>query len=365
MQIHVNDSVLSIFRQDDEATFFDHSGRTFAAWDQGWFISHGLSGRSVARRWKQGRREIRALKPQEISQLERRTRQQLEMALQEDIPSNAQKGFRRCLEYNRAQDIDHFHSVYHPVGILPPDQYNACVVQVTEGCGWNQCHFCTFYRNQAHRIKNRTQIRSHIQKIADYLGDGLSLRSSIFLSEANALAAPMDILLYAMKTSREELVPKMPHFRGFYSFNEVTDSTCKTEEDFRTLGAAGLRRLYYGLETAHTELRSRLGKPGHLAAITESIQHAKAAGVRVALIILAGAGGQAWAEKHTQASIAYLRALPIDLADLVYISPLYGPDGTKQSPLSPTEMDSQIAKLRQALADKARVAPYDIREFVY
>jgi len=44
-----------------------------------------------------------------------------------------------------------------PVGILPPDQYMAVVLQAAEGCAFNTCTFCDFYRDrsfshQVHRM---------------------------------------------------------------------------------------------------------------------------------------------------------------------------------------------------------------------
>jgi radical SAM superfamily enzyme YgiQ (UPF0313 family) len=49
-------------------------------------------------------------------------------------------------------------SIYKPVSILPPDQYLALVVQATEGCSYNECSFCTFYRDRPFRIKQRSRV---------------------------------------------------------------------------------------------------------------------------------------------------------------------------------------------------------------
>lgn len=83
MEIWCKDSALSIFLSGTEAYFFDAFGRFYAAWDQGWFVSHGLSGRSVARRWVNARRQIRSLKSDEIRDQQRKSQKILELALQE------------------------------------------------------------------------------------------------------------------------------------------------------------------------------------------------------------------------------------------------------------------------------------------
>lgn len=51
------------------------------------------------------------------------------------------------------QERERFYRIYKPVPIMPPDQYLAVVVQVTEGCSYNRCTFCTFYRHRPFRVK--------------------------------------------------------------------------------------------------------------------------------------------------------------------------------------------------------------------
>ena len=46
--------------------------------------------------------------------------------------------------------------VYSPVGILPPDQYLALVVQATRGCAFNTCTFCDLYRD-GYRVKSAAE----------------------------------------------------------------------------------------------------------------------------------------------------------------------------------------------------------------
>jgi radical SAM superfamily enzyme YgiQ (UPF0313 family) len=93
------------------------------------------------------------------------------------------------------QDVIQYHKVYKPVGILPPDQYMAVVLQATEGCSFNTCTFCDFYRDRPFRIKQPDAFRQHCEAVRDYLGEGLKLRRTIFLGDANALVIPMPRLL--------------------------------------------------------------------------------------------------------------------------------------------------------------------------
>ena len=54
------------------------------------------------------------------------------------------------------------------IPILPPDQYLALVVQATEGCSWNKCTFCAFYKDRPFHIKHEAELRSQSQGLATY-----------------------------------------------------------------------------------------------------------------------------------------------------------------------------------------------------
>ncbi len=59
-------------------------------------------------------------------------------------------------------DAARFAEVYSPIGILPPDQYLALVLQATVGCSFNTCTFCDLY-HQPFRIKTPDEFRQHLR----------------------------------------------------------------------------------------------------------------------------------------------------------------------------------------------------------
>ena len=86
----------------------------------------------------------------------------------------------------------------------------------------------------------------------------------------------------------------------------------------------------------------------------------------VAAIFLVGAGGERFAEGHVADTIALARRLPLDAADLVYLSPFVPTGGIDV--LDPAEIERQLARLREAIRGAhppVRIARYDLREFLY
>ena len=78
---------------------------------------------------------------------------------------------------------------------LPPDQYEALLLQISEGCPWDRCHFCTLYRDQPFRDRTIEEIRRHVDEVLVFLGASAARIRRVFLGQANALLRPTDELL--------------------------------------------------------------------------------------------------------------------------------------------------------------------------
>jgi hypothetical protein len=84
-----------------------------------------------------------------------------------------------CAERLEA-DAARFARIYRPVSILPPDQYLALVIQATEGCSYNRCTFCDFYRDRPFRIKSAVELRHTLREVVDFFGEAMGLRGRCF-----------------------------------------------------------------------------------------------------------------------------------------------------------------------------------------
>jgi radical SAM superfamily enzyme YgiQ (UPF0313 family) len=267
--------------------------------------------------------------------------------------------------------------VYQPVGILPPDQYMAVVLQVTEGCSFNTCTFCNFYRGRRFRIKPPQEFRAHAAAVKEFLGRGLSLRRTLFLGDANALVTPMPRLVELMGIVNA--LYDVEGLGGIYAFLDGFSGEKKTVEDYRRLKALGLKRVYVGLESGSEELLRLLKKPGAPEDALHAVQAMKQAGLAVGVIVLLGAGGQVYADAHVRDTIRLVNQMRLDMDDLVYFSELVESEGleyTRQAyeqgllPLGPEARIAQGDTIERGLRFSARkgephISRYDIREFVY
>ena len=292
----------------------------------------------------------------------------------------AQQSLRRAAEYDltrAAAEADKFGEIYLPVGILPPDQYMAVLLQATEGCSFNQCTFCRFYQDVPFRIKPAEEFRAHAQQVRRFLGDGISARRTIFLGDANALVSPTERLLDQMKIVHQEF--DVQSLGGIYAFLDGFSGEKKSERDYQQMAELGLTRVYIGLESGHDPLLDFLNKPGSAVDAIAAAQKLKAAGVSVGVIILLGAGGRRYAAGHIQDTISALQAMRLDLHDQIYFSELLELPGSKYTkdafaqeldPLSREEVEQQWSQIQVGLhfseaGGTPHMARYDIREFIY
>jgi radical SAM superfamily enzyme YgiQ (UPF0313 family) len=287
-----------------------------------------------------------------------------------------------------------FNQIYGRVAVLPPDQYNALVLQATEGCAYGGCLFCELYRGVFHCRKTKTEFDDHVREAVAFHGEGLRARRSIFLGEANALAMPQDALLeffdvlnehFELPPAKQAAVParwwlgSTTRFDGVSSFLDMFTGKPRTAEEFHELRKRGLRRVYIGLETGSNELLRWLCKPGSAEQAQCRVRALKEAGISVGLIVLLGAGGEAFDPAHRRETARVLNELSLGAGDSIYFAPLMvcpGGEYEEQTRalgirmLSTRELGEQEQAIRAALhfdAQRGRpyIARYSLETFLY
>ncbi|GBC94870.1 hypothetical protein HRbin16_00655 [bacterium HR16] len=397
--VGVKRHAISLMLDEREVYTFDPAGRLWMAYIDGVNYKRGLDGRVVCK-WvtPDDARHLRRLSSDEADSILRWANQMVVQAL-DFFPQDGDPTCKHALEKARSWDVEAHHrdaqrflQVYKPVSILPPDQYLALVLQVTEGCHWNRCTFCDFYRDRRFAIKTPDQLREHIARVQEYFGDTLRLRNRIFLADANALVAPQKMLVPLLQVIREtfpiepdDLSPddlqqwREEHpvrFQGMYSFIDAFTGYRKSVTELRELQQLGVRRVYIGVETGCEDLLRFLHKPQTNEEVIQLVDALKEAGIAVGIIILLGAGGDRYAHRHVAETVALLNRLPWSAGDILYFSELIEPFAGEYTqmakeagirPLSPEQMRAQRREIEASLHLPRGVqrATYDIREFVY
>ena len=372
---------------------FDGEGRPIGIWREGVTYRRALDNRILAK-WIDPQRPGRRLR-RFLHETERRTLLQGVLAraaaVQRELSDhgtgdaardNARVWLEQVAEWNWPRfeaEAARFAAVYKPVPILPPDQYLSLVIQATEGCSYNDCNFCTFYRDRPFRIKSLAALDSHIDWVVGFVGRGISLRHSIFLADANAVIIAQEKLLPMLDLINARLPVQRGARAGIYAFISAPDALRKNAADFAALKARNLVRLYVGLESGHDPLRRFLRKQGAAADVTAAVQSIKAGGLSVGLIVMVGVGGVRFRDAHLRDTVALIERLSLGAGDIIYLSPFIS-DGTTPydeavaaagiPPLDEDAIRAEKTRFKAALQPVAkrtglRISRYDLREFVY
>lgn len=370
---------------------FDLDGRLWTAMARGVSYRRGLNGIIVAKWFDTGKdHQRRWLNPDETILLQTEAQfcaQNLfagirsgQAWLDHPLSLSAQSALLKAGQFDTARyqaDVLKYQQVYKPVGILPPDQYMALVLQATEGCSFNTCTFCNFYRDRPFRIKSPESFETHIQQIREYLGAGLSLRRTIFLGDANALVIPMPRLEALVEIIHRRL--DVEELGGIYAFLDGFSGERKSVQDYRRLAARGVKRIYIGMETGNEDLLRFLKKPGKADDVLHAVHAIKEGGIAVGIIVLLGAGGRQFHPGHVRDTVRRINEMHLDADDLIYFSELIESEGMEYtreafdaalSPLSPAERIAQGDEIESRLRFHPgqgipHISRYDIREFVY
>ena len=423
LHVMVRRQAINLLLDNDSPSFtFDPAGRLHGAFVERRNYRRSLDNRMLAK-WSEQDGTRAARRRRWLSADEARTVVDLayEMAARAagpagDAPAAIQTSLERVTGWTWPRldaDRRRFESIYTPVGILPPDQYLALVLQATHGCSHNACTFCTFYQDIPFRIKSPDEFRSHVAGVLDFFGPALAMRRSIFLADANALVVPMprllallDVLADGVEREMRETgqpgatatisdsspdvlkvmsdttlghLPLATRNLPLFAFIDAFHVERKSVADWQELRGRGLQRVYIGMESGHDPLLRWLNKPGNAVDVLDAVQTLKTAGVAVSVIVMSGVGGAAFADAHVRDSVALLNAMPLGWGDLIYISEFReqpGSDYVRMAAqndvraLAPDELHAQTRMLRNEYRapdpnQPPQFSAYNIDEFIY
>src|SRR5512143_1068744 len=73
----------------------------------------------------------------------------------------------------------------------PPSEGNNLIIQVTLGCSFNRCSFCSMYRSKTFAIRPLAEVLAEIERV----GRAYPGVRRVFLADGDALVAPTDHVL--------------------------------------------------------------------------------------------------------------------------------------------------------------------------
>jgi len=204
---------------------------------------------------------------------------------------------------------------YHQPLYRPPAEANSIIIQVTLGCSYNKCSFCSMYETKTFKKRELEDIFKDIDKMSVY-----SNSRRVFLADGDAFACETTFLVKILNYLKESF-PKLQRVSSYASPYNLLQ---KSQEELNLLKEHGLSLVYYGIESGNHELLKYVNKPMRPEKMLEGLNKASNANMKISATLILGLGGKKLSKQHIEDSaklinecehINYLSTLQLGLTN--------------------------------------------------
>ncbi|MCW8945198.1 MAG: radical SAM protein [Sedimenticola sp.] len=185
----------------------------------------------------------------------------------------------------------------------PPSEGNNLIIQATLGCHFNQCSFCSMYKQKQFEARPLEQVFTEITQAAKAWPDA----QRVFLADGDALTLPTEHLIKIAK----QLAEKFPKLTRVSCYANPSDILRKTDEELARLRDHKLNLLYMGIESGSGTILKKITKGASPRSIRAALEKAYQAGLKVSATVILGLGGKALSEEHINGTIELLNSAPV------------------------------------------------------
>jgi radical SAM superfamily enzyme YgiQ (UPF0313 family) len=194
----------------------------------------------------------------------------------------------------------------------PPSEAESLILQVTNGCSWNQCTFCDMYTDE--QKKFRPKSIENIRKELAYVSASNYPVRRVFLADGDAMTLSFRRLHEIMQAINEYL----PDIQRVSAYCLPSNVKNKTVEELQQLRSMGLSMVYVGCETGDDLILDKISKGETWQSSLDALLKLQQAGIKRSIMILNGLGGIKYSEQHALNSASLMNeAQPEYLATLV------------------------------------------------
>jgi len=197
----------------------------------------------------------------------------------------------------------------------PPAEANNVIVQVTDGCSYNDCSFCSMYKDKKFKIKNIENIYSDI----DILSSNYPTATRIFLADGDALTLSTNLLLKILKYLKNSF----PSLKRVSLYASAQNILSKSSDELKSLFENNLNLVYFGIETGDNIVLEKITKGVTKEDMIEALNKISDVGIKTSATVILGIAGKNYTNDHilntadivNKTQITYLSTLQLGLKD--------------------------------------------------
>lgn len=172
----------------------------------------------------------------------------------------------------------------------PPAEANNIIIQVTHGCSYNNCSFCSMYKSKKFSIKSLEDVYEEI----DILSLSYPDTTRVFLADGDALTLSTNHLFQIL----EYLNKSFTKLRRVSVYATAQNLLKKTEEELKLLSEMKLNLIYFGIETGNDKLLEKITKGINSNDMILALNKASASDIKTSVTVILGIGGKKYSNEH-------------------------------------------------------------------
>lgn len=183
--------------------------------------------------------------------------------------------------------IDYIEPVFRP-----PSEARSLILQVSNGCSYNNCTFCEMYTSPQKKFKPKAiaEIEKEIKTVAAKMPD----MTRFFLADGDA----MTLSFRRLKEILECINQHFPNRERVTAYCLPRNIKKKTVEELAELKELGLTMVYVGCESGDDKVLECVQKGETFETSKDALVKLKSAGIKSSVMILNGLGGRKFSEQH-------------------------------------------------------------------
>ncbi len=186
----------------------------------------------------------------------------------------------------------------------PPAEANNFIIQVTLGCSYNNCSFCSMYKTKKYQARELEDVYAEIDSVANSYPD----IHKVFLADGDALALSSSHLLLILKY----LQKSFSKLRRVSLYASAQNILSKSKEELELLCENKLNLLYYGIETGSDLILKKITKGVTKTQIIDSLNLASSSGMKISTTVILGIGGAKYSSLHVEETAKIINATKVN-----------------------------------------------------
>lgn len=183
----------------------------------------------------------------------------------------------------------------------PPQEMRSLLLRATQGCTYNDCHFCYVSRGYPFMAVTPEELEAEAVSRKAFC----PANTAIYLTGSNPFALPHRILASYCEVLRRHY----PDFSRISMQARVDDIAAKSDDDLRELCRLGISHLYIGTENGNEDVLKLMNK-GHTAKETVGqLRRLDANGITYTAFYVLGLGGKGMGKASGEATAAMFNQL--------------------------------------------------------